>query len=218
MKRGFMVLGTLIAALCLLVGPARTQTFYGKIAGQVTDADGGALPGANVVVDGTRFGATSDSDGYYAIIGVEPGFYTLKASMVGYEARCKVAGACQGGRRPDNRVRFHAPGIGAGSRGDCGQGGAAPRGGGPDLQRDEDLFAGDRTGTHHQGRQGTPAVRRRHERERQSRQRRTHPSYELLFNARGADLDLRRHRVDEPGHVAADGCPAVYEPAGNGRG
>ncbi len=94
MRRELVVLGT-IAVLSLLVGQARSQTFYGKITGQVTDADGGALPGANVVVEGTRFGATSDNEGYYIIIGVEPGLYTLKASMVGYETvvreRARVA-------------------------------------------------------------------------------------------------------------------------------
>ncbi len=76
-----------LASLCLavlgLAAGAGAQT--GKIAGTVTLAETGeALPGANVVVVGTSYGATADLDGAYFIIGVPPGVYSVRASVVGY--------------------------------------------------------------------------------------------------------------------------------------
>jgi len=57
----------------------------GKISGIVKDADTGeALPGANVIIEGTTLGASTDLDGYYSIINVPPGRYTLKVIYVGY--------------------------------------------------------------------------------------------------------------------------------------
>ncbi len=61
---------------------ANAQT--GRISGQVTDPFGQPLPGVNVVIDGTTTGNSSDLDGYYAIIGVRPGTYVLRASYIGF--------------------------------------------------------------------------------------------------------------------------------------
>ncbi|MEM8556342.1 MAG: TonB-dependent receptor [Bacteroidota bacterium] len=72
-----------LTCLLLAATPAGAQT--GKIAGVVTDAETGeTLPGASVVVVGTSYGAATDLDGRYTIIGVRPGTYTLRASYVGY--------------------------------------------------------------------------------------------------------------------------------------
>lgn len=60
----------------------------GKIVGTVTDASSGEpLPGANVILVGTTMGAATDMNGYYFVINVPPGTYTLKAEMIGYQAR-----------------------------------------------------------------------------------------------------------------------------------
>ncbi len=57
----------------------------GKIAGTVTDAETGEpLIGVNIVVEGTLLGAATDEDGYYVILNVPPGRYTVKASYIGY--------------------------------------------------------------------------------------------------------------------------------------
>ena len=77
-----LLIGALIA-FCPVDGTAGT---VGKITGVVTDATGQPLPGANVVIEGTQRGATTDSEGYYLILSVEPGAYELTASMVGYAA------------------------------------------------------------------------------------------------------------------------------------
>ena len=57
---------------------------YGKVTGTVQDENGNPLPGANVVIEGTQRGATSDVDGSFLIIGVPPGEHEVTASMVGY--------------------------------------------------------------------------------------------------------------------------------------
>jgi hypothetical protein len=57
----------------------------GKIVGKVTDAKTGeGLPGANVIIVGTKMGAATDLDGSFVIINVPVGTYTVSASMIGY--------------------------------------------------------------------------------------------------------------------------------------
>jgi outer membrane receptor for ferrienterochelin and colicin len=57
----------------------------GKIAGRVTDADTNEpLIGANVIVKDSYFGASTDLDGYYAILNLPPGTYTLQVEYIGY--------------------------------------------------------------------------------------------------------------------------------------
>lgn len=58
----------------------------GKISGYITDAETGKpLTGVNVIVMGTNLGAASDIEGYYVILNVKPGSYSLKVSMIGYQ-------------------------------------------------------------------------------------------------------------------------------------
>jgi outer membrane receptor protein involved in Fe transport len=57
----------------------------GKIAGQITDEDNGqALPGVNVYLEGTGLGAATDPDGFFYIINVPAGNYTVVVNYVGY--------------------------------------------------------------------------------------------------------------------------------------
>lgn len=57
----------------------------GKLAGTVTDAESGEnLPGVNITLDGTQQGTASKPDGSYAVIGITPGEYTVRFSLVGY--------------------------------------------------------------------------------------------------------------------------------------
>lgn len=58
----------------------------GSISGLVADKNGNALPGANVVVDGTSLGAAADGGGVYTISGIAPGTYMVSASYIGYES------------------------------------------------------------------------------------------------------------------------------------
>lgn len=57
----------------------------GKVAGIITDAETNEpLAAANVFLEGTSLGASSNSDGEYFIINVPPGNYTLVVSIIGY--------------------------------------------------------------------------------------------------------------------------------------
>ncbi|MEQ9308375.1 MAG: TonB-dependent receptor [Balneolaceae bacterium] len=56
----------------------------GKIVGFVTDTEGEPLPGVTVIIEGTSQGAAATLDGYYQILNIKPGTYTLRASYVGF--------------------------------------------------------------------------------------------------------------------------------------
>ncbi len=74
----------LVAAI-LLYSESLFGGTTGKIAGRVTDAETGEpLPAVNVIVAGTNRGAATDINGYYTILNMPPGKYTLKASYIGY--------------------------------------------------------------------------------------------------------------------------------------
>ncbi|MEA3431554.1 MAG: TonB-dependent receptor [candidate division WOR-3 bacterium] len=79
MKRVFLLTILLVFPAVVFAGVT------GKITGIVTDAETGeALPGANVIIEGTTMGAATNLEGYYVILNVPPGTYRLKASMMGY--------------------------------------------------------------------------------------------------------------------------------------
>ncbi len=57
----------------------------GKISGVVTDKNTGEpLAGVNVVVKGKPLGAATDQNGFYYILQIPPGVYTLEFSYIGY--------------------------------------------------------------------------------------------------------------------------------------
>ncbi|MCK5033455.1 MAG: carboxypeptidase-like regulatory domain-containing protein, partial [Calditrichia bacterium] len=57
----------------------------GKIAGLITDASTGEpLPGVNITVEETFLGAATDLDGYYVILNLPPGKFTISAQFIGY--------------------------------------------------------------------------------------------------------------------------------------
>ena len=79
MKKFAVVLVLLFSAQLLLAGTT------GKIVGTVKDQKTGeALIGADVVLEGTGLGSSTDQDGYFAIINVPPGTYRLTVFYVGY--------------------------------------------------------------------------------------------------------------------------------------
>ncbi|MCK4577683.1 MAG: TonB-dependent receptor [Candidatus Marinimicrobia bacterium] len=57
----------------------------GKIAGTITDeTTGEPLVGANILVEGTSFGAATDNEGRYRILGVPVKTYVVRAEFIGY--------------------------------------------------------------------------------------------------------------------------------------
>ncbi len=74
----------ILVALLVLPGLLLAGT-TGKIKGKVTLKETGEPAiGANVIIDGTHIGVITDIGGEYVILNVPAGFYTLKASFVGY--------------------------------------------------------------------------------------------------------------------------------------
>jgi len=71
----------------ILVSYNLTFSQSGKITGRVMDGTTGeALPFVNVLIVGTNQGAATDLDGYYVVIGMRPGTYSVRASTIGYNA------------------------------------------------------------------------------------------------------------------------------------
>ncbi len=80
--------GLLVAVMLLL--PAMLWAGKGTVEGKVTDVKGNPLPGVNVLVKGTYYGAATDENGYFRIGGMSPGFYDLQFSMIGYKVVLKT--------------------------------------------------------------------------------------------------------------------------------
>lgn len=64
-------------------GLLEAQATTGVIRGTVQNTAGAPIPRANVLVEGTRTGAQTGSDGRY-VIRVAPGSYTVRAALIGF--------------------------------------------------------------------------------------------------------------------------------------
>lgn len=74
-----------IVVLICVTGTMAWASTAGKIVGTVTDAGTGQpLAGVNVFLEGTTMGAATDENGFYVILNVPPGDYTIRSSMIGY--------------------------------------------------------------------------------------------------------------------------------------
>ncbi len=74
-----------VMASVMAAGSLSAQT--GGIAGIVTDSAKTPLPGAQITVVGTRFGATTGMDGKYRIVAVPSGNYTVRIQRIGAKAQ-----------------------------------------------------------------------------------------------------------------------------------
>lgn len=75
----------LIAVLLILL-PTLVFAQSGKLRGMVTDEQTGEpLIGANVMIEGTTFGASTDMNGVYVVLAVPPGLFTIRTSYIGYQ-------------------------------------------------------------------------------------------------------------------------------------
>ena len=63
----------------------------GTLTGLISEASNGSgLPGVNVMVKGTYYGAASDLEGRYRIDNISPGSYDIEISMIGYKIILKT--------------------------------------------------------------------------------------------------------------------------------
>jgi len=81
----------LFAALCSFLSLPVLAFAQLTVQGTITDSDGSPLPGANVAVVGSFFGASSDAEGNYTILLKQPGpETTIEARFIGYTTVRKV--------------------------------------------------------------------------------------------------------------------------------
>ncbi len=80
-----VVLGLMLALLA--TGSAFAQALNtAKVEGVVRDADTGQpLAGVQVVIEGTRLGNVTNSDGYYFVLNASPGRRSVTFSYTGYQ-------------------------------------------------------------------------------------------------------------------------------------
>lgn len=90
--RRFRTLSLFFTGLLVLLSfalPASAQLNTGRISGQVTDQQGGAIAGATVTVIDVARGEnrtlTTDSSGNYAAPNLTPGLYTVRAEFMGFQ-------------------------------------------------------------------------------------------------------------------------------------
>ena len=84
-----MATAALVLGLAAAAAAQTATATTGVVAGTVTDATGGVLPGVTVVLtdtntSGSRETVSSDS-GHYAFISVLPGRYRVTASLQGFQ-------------------------------------------------------------------------------------------------------------------------------------
>ena len=74
------------ALLLLIAGSAAAQTGQGSLRGYVKDEQGGALPGVTVMAKSPALiqatTAVSDAEGYYRLLNLPPGTYTVSWRVV----------------------------------------------------------------------------------------------------------------------------------------
>jgi outer membrane receptor protein involved in Fe transport len=84
MRNGWIWLKSAVIIILILTVSLWSGT-TGKIAGTVIDKQTGEpLGGANVVVQGTDYGAAADLNGNYTILHIPPGEYTVVITVMGY--------------------------------------------------------------------------------------------------------------------------------------
>lgn len=76
------ILSTLMLILCVSVVFAQNGVIKGKVFNPISNEP---VPFANVVIQGTTIGASTDIDGKYEITGLEPKLYNLEATSLGFE-------------------------------------------------------------------------------------------------------------------------------------
>ncbi|HDZ12069.1 MAG TPA: hypothetical protein ENH53_07605, partial [Bacteroidetes bacterium] len=65
----------------------RHQTKKGVIKGKITNEHGEGIAGAQVIIEGTTFGAAANLGGEYRIVNLPPGTYTLRTKVIGYHPK-----------------------------------------------------------------------------------------------------------------------------------
>lgn len=82
------LLKLILILIVVIIFSPHNNTASSRIRGKVVDkGTGDPIPGANVMLLSTNFGAATDIDGKYLIVGVPPGNYILQVSYIGYKTQ-----------------------------------------------------------------------------------------------------------------------------------
>jgi outer membrane receptor protein involved in Fe transport len=86
LKSKFYIMKKIFCGVCFLLLTFNfSYSQRGTISGKITDSKTKVgLPGVNVMIKGTYYGASSDVDGNYTIQNINPGIYTLTFTIIGY--------------------------------------------------------------------------------------------------------------------------------------
>jgi hypothetical protein len=86
LHRLLVLLAFVLTGAGTLSAPADAQSSQnGRVIGRVLDAETGrALPGAQIIVEGTRIGSVAGLDGRYIIVNVPAGQQAIRVSYIGY--------------------------------------------------------------------------------------------------------------------------------------
>lgn len=89
MQKFLLMRSFIITFYFLLLSTALIAQQFGSIVGTVTDQDmnNDPLPFANIAIEGTNIGTTTDFDGLFELPNLETGTYTVIISFVGYESQ-----------------------------------------------------------------------------------------------------------------------------------
>ena len=84
--RSFLFLATCFFFFMVFSSAELEAQSSGDIIGVITEeATGETLPGVNVRIVGTNFGAATDVDGRFVIKSIRPGEYTLEITFIGFQ-------------------------------------------------------------------------------------------------------------------------------------
>lgn len=84
LMHSFFRIGVLLISLMIAVAGVASAQSQGTIQGTVYDNENNPLPGANVVIEGTDRGTSTDPNGEYQI-STSPGSVTVQASFLGFQ-------------------------------------------------------------------------------------------------------------------------------------
>ena len=86
---GWCVAAVALATALCLPGTASAQALYGGVTGQVTDQQGGALPGVTVTATNTgtnsKLEEVTDAQGMYTFRNLPPGTYDIAGALTGFK-------------------------------------------------------------------------------------------------------------------------------------
>lgn len=77
----------LLLLVPILLFPENTVTLKGKVINNVTKEP---IIGANVLIEGSRNGDATDTNGNYKIENIVPGIYNLRCALIGYIQQSKT--------------------------------------------------------------------------------------------------------------------------------